>query len=167
VVIYLSRKRHATLGSSDMAQVKHLLSLGYRVAVPDLCGFGERGEHSYRGGGADAFDVGGTNQTVRNRKVVAMAMFLGRSVVGVHAADLLMVADYFGCGADGVVATVSMNQTVSAVLHASLIGYGRYQAGNDVTGVDMLPCCYHCTHNRSHMHRPYTHPPSTRPPATQ
>jgi hypothetical protein len=148
-----------------MAQVKQLISLGYRVAVPDLCGFGERGKHSYMGGGGDAFDVGGTNQTVRNREVVAMAMLLGRSVVGVHAADLLMVADYFGCGADGVVATVSMNQTASAVLHASLIGYGRYQAGDDVADVDKLPCCYHYTHLSSPRSSPiHPHPPSTRPP---
>ena len=119
-VLLLANKNGAALGSELTALVDALAGAGFVVAVPDLCGLGEAGNAfttTSFGKGA-----GGCEQ---------MASELGRSVPGMHAADVQRAASFVSGLAEvsGIYATLARDQLTTATLLASFLGAARPPLG--------------------------------------
>lgn len=112
-VMLVARKAGSALSPALTSLVDAFAGAGYVVVVPDLCGFGEAG---------DAFTTtsfgkgaGGCEQ---------MATELGRSVAGIHAADVQRAAAHALAlpEVSALAATVALDHTMTAVLLASFLG---------------------------------------------
>lgn len=148
IVMYVARK--GVGGDASVEETRRLDQLraaAWTVAVVDVCGFGTAGDQT-PGGGGDGF---GGHSKARSFKAgsqpVDVAFNLGRSVVGIHAADVIRAAQALALpgGLAGqpdsvVVATISANETAAAVLHASvLLALGKWCGGNGGALGDVEP----------------------------
>lgn len=112
-VLLFARKSGSTLGTELTALVDALAGAGYVVAVPDLCGLGEAG---------DAFTTTGLGKGAGGCEQMATEM--GRSVPGMHAADVQRAANFVNGLAEvkGIQATIALDHTMTAVLLGSFLG---------------------------------------------
>jgi dienelactone hydrolase len=112
VLMYLTRNT-ASKNKEHLSRIQALVKAGYIVAAPSLCGLGELG---------DAFAGSYKAQAA----CPDMAQQLNRSIVGIHAADIVRVAQWVASGSSGdggmgkVVATVAFDQLASAAIHAAV-----------------------------------------------
>ena len=148
VVIYVARKGVSGDASpEETRRLDQLRAAGYTVAVLDVCGFGTAGDQT-PGGGGDGF---GGHSKARSFKAgsqpVDVAFNIGRSIVGIHAADVVRAARALalpgvlaGQPDSVVVATISANETAAAVLHASvLLALGKWCSGDSGALGDVEP----------------------------
>lgn len=112
-VLLFARKSGSTLGTELTALVDALAGAGYVVVVPDLCGLGEAG---------DAFTTTGFGKGAGGCEQMATEM--GRTVPGMHAADVQRAANFVNGLAEvkGIHATIALDHTMTAVLLGSFLG---------------------------------------------
>eukprot|EP01052_Picozoa_sp_SAG31_P025630 SAG31_NODE_2257_length_6072_cov_3.006864_3_plen_590_part_00 len=126
-VMYVSRKgqslfrpRQGLLSNTEQQRIHALQAAGFAVILVDICGFGSFADKS--GDAFGLFEVPSRAYRTKESHPVDAMYNLGRSVVGLHAADVVRSALVANSTMEmQVVATVAANETAAAVLAAALI----------------------------------------------
>ena len=143
-VLYVSRKgselarpRPGQLSELEQARLASVRAAGFAVVLVDVCGFGTLADHA--GDAFGLFDLPSHDYRTKESHPVDAMYNVGRSLVGLHAADVLRAARWTqDVMKMRVVATVSANETAAAVLAAALISTastaGEAAHGSNVAG---------------------------------
>ena len=143
-VLYVSRKgasiafpQPGQLSAAEWERVNALRAAGLTVILVDVCGFGVAADSA--GDAFGLFDLPSFDFRVKLSQPVDAAFNLNRSVVGVHAADVMRAARAVSTagallGLPGavegrlhVLATIAANETAAAVLSAAVISQRQRQ----------------------------------------
>ena len=129
-VLYVSRKgstlakpRPGELSEVEEHRLTDVVQAGFAVVLVDVCGFGTLADQA--GDAFGLFDLPSRDYRTKESHPVDAMYNVGRSLVGLHAADVLRAAQWTqGVMKMTVVATVSANETAAAVLVAALVSKG-------------------------------------------
>lgn len=132
-VLYVSRKgnsmnapRPGELSGYEQERISMLRHKGFAVALVDVCGFGTIGDKA--GDAFALFNLPSKDYRVKLSTPVDLAFNLNRSIVGVHAGDVVRAATAINSNmlqglanfTTKIVATISTNDTAPAVLTAAV-----------------------------------------------
>ena len=121
----LSRPRPGMLSEVEQTRVAAIQAAGFAVVLVDVCGFGTLADRS--GDAYGLFDLPSRAYRTKESHPVDAMYNVGRSLVGLHAADVTRAALAVTSMKMQVVATLAANETAPAVLAAAVIAAAQPQ----------------------------------------
>ena len=109
IILYLHPSGKSA-GAAPGGEIEWFLKNGLSVVAPDLAGMGETGPGDFKG---DAF-IGGVSHNIWYS-----AMLVGRSIAGLHAADIIRVIRSLETNPQARIYGVARKELTSSLLHAA------------------------------------------------